>query len=71
MSGADITQQPDTNAAGQQWRVTDHGGGVISLINRQSGLAIDVWERSSADGARISQYAYSGSPNQRFQRRPV
>ena len=26
-------------------------GGVVSLINRQSGLAIDVWERSSADGA--------------------
>ncbi len=42
-----------------------------SLINRQSGLAIDVWERLDADGARISQYAYTGSPNQRFLRRPV
>ena len=71
MSGADITQQADTGAAGQQWRVTDHGGGVVSLINRQSGLALDVWEVSSADGARISQYAYGGSPNQRFLRRPV
>jgi hypothetical protein len=69
--GADITQQADTGAASQQWRVMDHGGGVVSLINRQSGKAMDVWGRSTADGARISQYAYSGSPNQRFTRRPV
>ncbi|MET8260166.1 RICIN domain-containing protein [Micromonospora sp. NPDC005205] len=69
-SGADITQQPDTNAVSQQWRITDQGG-VVSLTNRQSGLALDVWERSTADGARISQYAYSGNPNQRFTRRPV
>ncbi|MEV0325840.1 RICIN domain-containing protein [Micromonospora echinospora] len=70
-SGGDITQQPDTNAASQQWRVIDQGGGVISLVNRQSGLALDVWERSTADGVRVSQYVYSGSPNQRFARRPV
>ena len=66
-NGADITQQPDTNAAGQQWRVVDHGGGVISLVNRQSGLAMDVWEASTADGARISQWTATGSANQRFQ----
>ncbi|MEV0570716.1 RICIN domain-containing protein [Dactylosporangium sp. NPDC050588] len=69
-SGAAITQQPDTNAAGQQWRLTEQGG-TVSLVNRQSGLAMDVWERSTADGARISQYAYSGNPNQRFTRRAV
>jgi hypothetical protein len=44
---------------------------VVSIINRQSGLAMDVWERSSADGARISQYTYNGSSNQRFARRSV
>ncbi|WP_281274350.1 RICIN domain-containing protein [Allorhizocola rhizosphaerae] len=45
---------------------------MISLINRQSGLAMDVWERSTADGARISQYTYNASsPNQRFTRRAV
>jgi hypothetical protein len=69
-SGADITQQPDTNATSQQWRLTEQSG-AVSLINRQSGLAWDVWERSTADGARISQYAYSGNPNQRFTRRAV
>ncbi|MEV6625082.1 RICIN domain-containing protein [Amycolatopsis sp. NPDC051106] len=66
-SGADITQQPDTGAAAQQWRVTDLGGGAVSLVNRASGLAMDVWGASTADGARISQYAASGGTNQRFQ----
>jgi hypothetical protein len=69
--GADVTQQTNTGAANQQWRVMDHGGGVVSLINRQSGKAMDVWARSTADGARIAQYTYSGNPNQRFMRRPV
>jgi hypothetical protein len=66
-SGADITQQPDTDTTGQQWRTVHHGGGVISLVNRQSGLAPDVWEASTADGARISPWAATGSTNQRFQ----
>jgi endo-1,4-beta-xylanase len=66
-TGADITQQPDTNATSQQWRVVDQGGGTVSLINRQSGLALDVWDVSTADGARISQWTPTGNPNQRFQ----
>jgi hypothetical protein len=70
-NGADITQQTDTNAHSQHWRLTDHGNNVVSIINRQSGLAMDVWERSTADGARISQYTYNGSTNQRFTRQPV
>jgi hypothetical protein len=32
---------------------------------------MDVWERSTADGARISQYTYNGSTNQRFTRQAV
>ncbi|MFW6690699.1 RICIN domain-containing protein [Streptomyces sp. MAR4 CNX-425] len=70
-TGADVLQQTDTGATGQQWRVVDHGGDVISLINRESGLAMDVWEYSTADGARISQWTYSGNPNQCFTRRGV
>ncbi|MFD0318659.1 glycosyl hydrolase family 95 catalytic domain-containing protein [Streptomyces flavalbus] len=66
-TGADITQQPDTDTTGQQWRLVDHGGGVVSLVNRQSGLALDVWEASTADGARISQWTVTGNTNQRFQ----
>jgi poly(3-hydroxybutyrate) depolymerase len=66
-SGADITQQPDTDATTQQWKVNDQGGGAVTLVNRASGLAMDVWGASTADGARISQYAPSGNANQRFQ----
>ncbi|MGW5714960.1 RICIN domain-containing protein [Amycolatopsis sp. NPDC003865] len=65
-TGADITQQPDSGAAAQQWRVTDQGGGVVSLVNRLSGLTMDVWEASAADGARVSQWTYTGAANQRF-----
>ncbi|WP_344296483.1 RICIN domain-containing protein, partial [Streptomyces synnematoformans] len=69
-TGADITQQPESDATTQQWRIVDHGGS-ISLINRSSGLAMDVWEHSTADGARISQWTYDGSANQRFTRQSV
>ena len=66
-TGADVTQQPDSNATGQQWRAVDQGGGIVSLVNRMSGLALDVWGASTADGARISQWTYTGNANQRFQ----
>jgi hypothetical protein len=66
-SGANISQQADTNAESQQWRVVDQGGGAVSLVNRQSGLAMDVWSVSTADGARISQWTVTGAANQRFQ----
>ncbi|MCX2951758.1 glycoside hydrolase family 2 TIM barrel-domain containing protein [Lentzea sp. NEAU-D7] len=65
-TGADITQQPDSNSPAQQWQVVDHGLGVISLVNRQSGLAMDVWQASTADGARISQWTTGSGLNQRF-----
>ncbi|MEQ0564495.1 RICIN domain-containing protein [Amycolatopsis sp. NEAU-NG30] len=66
-TGADITQQPQASSAAQQWRVVDQGGGAVSLVNRMSGLALDVWEVSTADGARISQWTFTGNGNQRFQ----
>ncbi|GAB2603010.1 hypothetical protein GCM10027168_40060 [Streptomyces capparidis] len=40
---------------------------MISPVNRQSGLAPDVWEAATADGARVSPWAATGSTNQRFQ----
>ncbi|NUT47288.1 MAG: glycoside hydrolase family 95 protein [Saccharothrix sp.] len=65
-TGADITQQRDAGTPNQLWRLVDHGGGVVSLVNQQSGLAMDVWSASTADGARISQWTVTGSSNQRF-----
>ncbi|WP_367129397.1 glycoside hydrolase N-terminal domain-containing protein [Saccharothrix sp. HUAS TT1] len=66
-TGVDITQQRDAGTPNQLWRLVDHGGGVVSLVNQQSGLAMDVWSASTADGARISQWTATGSSNQRFQ----
>ena len=65
-TGADITQQRDAGTSNQLWRLVDHGGGVVSVVNQQSGLAMDVWSASTADGARISQWTATGSTNQRF-----
>ncbi|WP_051393379.1 RICIN domain-containing protein [Glycomyces arizonensis] len=70
-TGADITQQPQSGSAAQQWSITDHGGGTVSLINRASGLAMDVWEASTDDGARISQWNYTGNTNQQFNLRQI
>lgn len=64
--GADITQRPETDAPSQQWRQLPHADGTVSLVNRASGLAMDVWDASTADGARISQWNPSGNANQRF-----
>uniref|UniRef100_UPI00054FB63A RICIN domain-containing protein n=1 Tax=Glycomyces arizonensis TaxID=256035 RepID=UPI00054FB63A len=65
-TGADITQQPQSGSAAQQWSITDHGGGTVSLVNRASGLAMDVWNLATDDGARISQWNYTGNTNQQF-----
>ncbi|XVS61547.1 glycosyl hydrolase family 95 catalytic domain-containing protein [Actinosynnema sp. CA-299493] len=65
-TGTDITQQRDAGTSNQLWRLVDHGGGVVSVVNQQSGLALDVWSASTADGARISQWTPTGSTNQRF-----
>ncbi|WP_313895921.1 RICIN domain-containing protein [Streptomyces sp. YIM 98790] len=47
------------------------GDGYYRFINRFSGKALDVWEWSTADGARISQYDDTGGTNQQFRLVPV
>ncbi|WP_329049073.1 RICIN domain-containing protein [Amycolatopsis sp. NBC_01488] len=37
-----------------------------TLVAEHSGLAMDVWEASIADGARVSQRTATGGANQRF-----
>jgi hypothetical protein len=64
-TGADITQQPTSSATTQQWQVVDNGA-TVTFVNRASGLAMDVWSESTADGARISQWNRTGGANQLF-----
>jgi hypothetical protein len=65
--GADLYQQ--TAVAGnnrQQFTLKDSTGGYVRLLNRHSGKALDVWEWSTADGGRISQYTDTGAANQQW-----
>ncbi len=41
--------------------------GIYFLQNRNSGLYMDVWGISTADGANISQVGFNGGANQQFQ----
>ncbi|GAA1534797.1 hypothetical protein GCM10009827_061200 [Dactylosporangium maewongense] len=65
--GAGLYQQ--TAAAGnnrQQFTLKDSAGGYVRLLSRHSGKALDVWEWSTADGARISQYTDTDGANQQW-----
>jgi hypothetical protein len=45
---------------------TNLGNATYTLQNRNSGLYMDVWGNSTADGANISQGIYNGGANQQF-----
>nr|WP_245325256.1 RICIN domain-containing protein [Microbacterium amylolyticum] len=62
-NGADIVQYTPHERANQQFRLVDTNGGV-QLINRNSGKALEVWERSGAPLARLSQYNANSGNNQ-------
>ena len=53
-------QWTDHGGTNQHFRVVDTDSGYVKLINRNSGKALDAWERSTADSARISQYTDTG-----------
>ena len=50
---------------------TNVGNATYYLQNRNSGLYMDVWAISTADGANISQGVYNGGANQQFRFLPV
>jgi GH43 family beta-xylosidase len=65
--GIQLVQNTDRNDARQQFRLADSAGGHVRLINRSSGKALEVWEWSTADGARVSQYQDLDGANQQWQ----
>ncbi|MBE1491713.1 RICIN domain-containing protein [Plantactinospora soyae] len=65
--GAELTQQAPSGDTRQHFRVVDSPDGYVRLVNRLSGKALDVWEWSSTDGGRISQFADLGGTNQQWQ----
>nr|WP_217281687.1 RICIN domain-containing protein [Kibdelosporangium persicum] len=60
LGGTAIGTQPASAA------VVDTNASYV-LVNRNSGKALDVWERSTADGGRISQYTDVDGANQQWQ----
>ncbi|HLL68298.1 MAG TPA: RICIN domain-containing protein [Micromonosporaceae bacterium] len=65
--GAAIIQWTRTNAANQQWRFVDSGGGYYRLRSVHSGKVLDVSARSTLDGANVVQWADTNGTNQQFQ----
>ena len=69
--GIQLVQNADRNDARQQFRLADSAGGHVRLINRNSGKALEVWEWSTADGAKVSQYQDLDGANQQWQLVPL
>ncbi|NUT32886.1 MAG: pectate lyase [Hamadaea sp.] len=67
VDGTQLVQNPDNGTTRQHFAVRDTDSGYVKFLNRHSGKALDVWEWSTADGAKISQYADSGGWNQQWQ----
>ena len=53
------------------WQVKDAGDGALTLINKNSGLALDVSGASSANGTRLVQYTPNNTSAQAFTFYPV
>jgi endo-1,4-beta-xylanase len=71
-SAAPVTNPPTTTTTRPATTTTRPPGGIdptawYTLVNRNSGKALDVCGVSTADGACIQQYARSGGQNQQWQ----
>jgi glucosylceramidase len=53
-------------ANNQQWQPIAQGTDSYRLVARQSGKCLDVPDLSTADGARLQQWACTGAPAQTF-----
>lgn len=66
--GTALVQTTDTNGANQRWKlVPATTSGYHRLVNVGNGLCADVEGGSTADGARVIQWAANGGVNQEWQ----
>ncbi len=63
---ANVDQRPAIGTANQLWQAVPSSSGGLSLINKGSGLALDVAGASTADGANVRVYEPNGTPAQSF-----
>lgn len=55
----------------EQWGLIGEGGGNYRIVNRRSGLVLDVSQASTESGAAVISYSYSGGANQQWQLQPI
>lgn len=65
--GANVVQWADLGGANQRWIVREVVEGAYSLINVQSGKALEVYELSVENGANVVQYEYWQGDSQLWQ----
>ncbi|WP_042394348.1 RICIN domain-containing protein [Streptacidiphilus carbonis] len=63
-SGSAVVQKPASGATTQQWTLTDTGAGHYQVVNRASGLALNVVAASTGDGALLDQEATASASSQ-------
>ncbi len=51
----------------EQWSLIGEGSGVYRMVNRRSGLALDVSRSETTSGAGVIPYSYNGGSNQQWQ----
>ncbi|WP_164545111.1 RICIN domain-containing protein [Antribacter gilvus] len=66
-NGAKALLWSRTDAANQQFRFVDAGGGYFRIEARHSGQVLDVSAKSTANGADIVQWPSNGGTNQQWQ----
>jgi Ricin-type beta-trefoil lectin domain-like/Bacterial TSP3 repeat len=66
-NGGNVIQWTSDNTPSQDWKVigTDQTG-VYQVVNRNSGLSLDVEGISTADGANVHQWSWWGGNNQKW-----
>jgi lysophospholipase L1-like esterase len=66
-NGAMLVQWNRTDAANQQFRFVDAGGGYFKIQVRHSNAVLDLRDSSRSDGADVVQWADDGSTDQHWQ----
>jgi hypothetical protein len=66
--GANVVQWAANGQANQRWRLTDAGGGFVTVASVNSGKCLDVFggTGATADGVRVVQWACHGGTNQQW-----
>jgi hypothetical protein len=63
-TGVQLAIQPWNGGTSQLWKIVSDSDGFFHITSANSGLAADVSGGSTADGAKIIQWTYSGADNQ-------